>query len=169
MLTPSQQRITRQSSDGKVIPTIRIRVASKLPASPAALWAQLTTVESLKYICKPWVVFWLRGHQPLPTTWREGDAFPLFLWLFGVVPGGRHTIRLERIDPHAFEIQSRESGTIVPVWDHLITLREAAPGITDYTDEVDLYAGVLTPVVAWWAIRFYRHRQRRWRKRLSGG
>lgn len=168
MFTSSRQRVTRRTAAGKFIVVIRIRVASQLPASPAALWAQLTTAESLQYICKPWIVFRLRGHQLLPTAWREGDIFPLSLWLFGVVPGGRHTIRLERIDHHAFEVQSRESGTIVPVWDHLITLRAAGPGVTDYTDEVDLYAGALTPLVAWWAVYFYRHRQRRWKKRLSG-
>lgn len=162
-----QTPITLRTPSGKSVSGIRIRVQSYLPASRAAIWAQLTTVASLRFICRPWVFFSYLGKGPLGNDWKTGDVFPFFLWLYGILPGGRHTIRLEKIDAAAYAIQSRESGAVVSVWDHLITLQEVAPNQTLYTDEVDLYAGALTPLVAWWSIRFYTHRQRRWQVLLG--
>lgn len=157
-----QTSITLRTSSGKSVPGTRIRVQSCLPASREAIWAQLTTVGSLRFVCKPWVFFCHRGKSPLGNDWKTGDVFPFFLWLYGILPGGRHTIRLEKIDRSNHAIQSRESGAVVSVWDHLITLHEVSANETLYTDQVDLYAGRFTPVVAWWAIRFYQHRQGRW-------
>ena len=39
--------------------------------------------------------------------------------------------------------------------------------IVGYTDEIDIYAGCLTKLVAWWAIRFYKHRQKNWHCNLE--
>jgi hypothetical protein len=151
---------------GKKVTGIRIRVESQLPGSRQIFWSRLTTVDSLRFVCKPWIYFTYRGAQPLTDRWRAGDTFHFFLWLFRVLPGGAHAIHLETIDPAAFVIQSRERGSIVTIWDHRITLCAPTPEETLYADEVDLYAGFLTPLVAWWSIRFYQHRQRRWRKLL---
>jgi hypothetical protein len=54
------------------------------------------------------------------------------------------------------------TGRRVPVWDHFIKMERGDGDTTSYVDVVDLYAGCLTPLVAWWSERFYRHRQRRW-------
>ena len=48
-------------------------------------------------------------------------------------------------------------------WDHWITVAPNPDGSTDYRDEVEISAGVLTPFVWIFAQLFYRHRQRRWR------
>lgn len=36
--------------------------------------------------------------------------------------------------------------------------------VIKYTDSVELYAGYLTPLVAWWTLYFYKHRQKKWQK-----
>jgi hypothetical protein len=87
-----------------------------------------------------------------------------------VVPLGTHALTIERIDPAAREIQSREHDRLVHRWDHLIRVRATADGRTRYSDDIDIGAGPLTPLVWLFANFFYRHRQRKWRlvaKRLS--
>jgi hypothetical protein len=86
------------------------------------------------------------------------------IYLFGIIPLGTHTIFLERIDPEAREIQSRESAFLVRRWDHLVRVRPAGYGQTLYSDEILIEAGWLTAFVWLFAQWFYRHRQRRWRR-----
>jgi hypothetical protein len=88
------------------------------------------------------------------------------MWAYGCVPLGKHTIRLEEIDPINFRIQSREKGLLINVWDHLIHM-ENTDGGTIYTDEIELFAGYLTTPVAQWSLYFYKHRQKRWQKLLK--
>lgn len=39
--------------------------------------------------------------------------------------------------------------------------------VTEYTDEVEIYAGWKTPIVYLWAKMFYGHRQKKWIKLLT--
>ena len=71
---------------------------------------------------------------------------------------------MERIDPAAREIQSRESEWLVRRWDHLVRVRPAGDGQTLYSDEIIIEAGWATFFVWLFAHWFYRHRQRRWRR-----
>ena len=43
-------------------------------------------------------------------------------------------------------------------------MEEISQQVTRYTDTVDLYAGCLTSIAAWWTLKFYKHRQRKWQK-----
>ena len=124
------------------------------------------TTESLMYICRPMLYFNAQPGYTLPERWKEGETAQLRIRAYGVLPLGPHQIHLERIDPLAYRIQSREKGRIVSVWDHLIQLQEKEQG-TLYTDEVILHAGLLTRPVAWWSTQLYRHRQRRWQTFLQ--
>jgi hypothetical protein len=51
----------------------------------------------------------------------------------------------------------------VRVWNHRILLNRLSDTETRYTDEVEIHAGALTPLVWIWSMAFYRHRQRKWR------
>jgi len=48
------------------------------------------------------------------------------------------------------------------LWERIIE-----PGSVEYSDEIEIRAGLLTPVIWAFAHGFYRHRQRRWRVLLS--
>jgi hypothetical protein len=102
-----------------------------------------------------------------PERWLEGATIHFKGYLFGIIPLGMHTIFLERIDPAAREIQSRESEPLVRRWDHLIRVRASGDGQTLYSDEILIDAGWLTIFVWLFAQWFYHHRQRRWRRIAS--
>jgi hypothetical protein len=51
----------------------------------------------------------------------------------------------------------------VRVWNHRILLKRLSDAETRYTDEVEIHAGALTPLVWIWSMVFYRHRQHKWR------
>jgi hypothetical protein len=61
---------------------------------------------------------------------------------------------------------------LVRRWDHAISIGEAPNGQTRYRDDIEVEAGLLTPIVWLFALCFYSHRQRRWRRvarRLKAG
>ncbi|MDX2283374.1 MAG: hypothetical protein NW241_04395 [Bacteroidia bacterium] len=151
--------------DGSAAAGLRITIQSDFPAPPARVWELLQSPDTLRFICRPLMYFEPEG--PQPAQWVPGQAAAFRLRAYGIVPLGRHVIRLERIDPQRAEIQSREAGALMQVWDHLIALQPGPEGRTRYTDQVDLYAGWLTRPIAWWASLFYRHRQRRWLRLLT--
>ena len=142
----------------------RVRVRSVFDAPPDAVWARVTTPALLTYITYPLLSFRRQNGEPLPEVWREGDSLHLNLVGLGCIPLGSHTIRAERIDAERREIQSRESGRMAEIWWHFIAVDDYTGGRTLYTDEIDIYAGPLTGVVAAFARFFYRYRQTRWRR-----
>jgi hypothetical protein len=73
-------------------------------------------------------------------------------------------LRFEHIDHERREIQTREHDPLIRRWDHRIQFEPLGPDSSRYTDEVEVEAGLLTPVAWAFAQWFYRHRQRRWRR-----
>ena len=55
-------------------------------------------------------------------------------------------------------------GDLAKRWDHRITIEGTDQGTTQYTDRVEVEAGLLTPGVWAFAQLFYRYRQARWRR-----
>jgi len=70
----------------------------------------------------------------------------------------------ERIDQEKREIQTREYDAMIRRWDHRLHFEPAGDNKCRYTDDIEIQAGVLTPLVWLWAEWFYRHRQKRWRR-----
>ena len=79
--------------------------------------SRLQRLETLQYIAAPYATF-----TPVIETadfrWEAGASSEYRFKLFGIIPFGVHTIRIERFDQNG--IQSREPNRHVPVWDHLI-------------------------------------------------
>jgi hypothetical protein len=102
-----------------------------------------------------------------PPHWSNGD-YVSRLTVFGIIPFGEQTIGI-RIDPARqeehkhYELLDDGHSKLIPTWRHLIRI-EANGNQTLYTDELELRAGLLTPFVWLFALVFYSHRQRRWRK-----
>jgi hypothetical protein len=139
-------------------------VQSVFDCPPEQAWAALQTSALHREVIWPLMRFRSLDATEAPERWSQGDTFHFRIYLFGVVPLGKHTILIERMDPVAREIQSREHSALVRRWDHLIRLVPAPDGRTLYSDEVQISAGLLTPLVWAFAHWFYRHRQRRWRR-----
>src|SRR5262249_23839568 len=137
---------------------------SMFDCPPEKVWAELQTSALHREVIRPLMRFRSLDAPDASERWSQGGTFHFRCYLFGVIPLGKHTIFIERIDPVAQEIQSREHGALLHRWDHLIRIRPTPDGRTLYADEVEFSAGLLTPLVWAFAQWFYRHRQRRWRR-----
>ena len=140
-----------------------VRVQSVFDCPPEKVWAALQTSALHREVIRPLMRFRSLDPTGASERWTQGCTFHFRIYLFGVIPLGTHTIFLERIDPVACELQSREHSALVRRWDHIIRIRPTSDGRTLYSDEVEISAGLLTPLVWAFAQWFYRHRQRRWR------
>lgn len=144
-------------------------ITSRMPGDVDTMWTELQRSRTLRRISAPVLTFApLEGHD-LPERWEIGVRYPLRLTAFGMVPLGNHVIEIVRIDRAEGLIESREQGQLARTWNHRILLRQVGPGTVDYTDEVEIEAGPLTPAVWAFAHGFYRHRQRNWRRLLAAG
>ena len=141
-----------------------VRKTSLFPACQEEVFTTLQRLETLQYIAFSYASFVpVDGNAEM--VWQVGSTSSFHFKLFGIIPFGTHTIRIESFDINS--IQSREHNEHVPVWDHKITLRDMGEK-TAYTDEVDIKAGWKTPFIWIWAKAFYGHRQRRWIRLLNG-
>ena len=135
-----------------------VRKSSVFSAPREEVYTHLQRLETLRYIAAPYATF-----TPVENnndfSWKEGAISSYHSRLFGFIPFGIHTIRIEKFDQSG--IQSREHNKHVPVWDHLILLEDLG-NQTKYTDEVEIHAGWKTVFIWLWAKAFYAHRQRKW-------
>jgi hypothetical protein len=143
-----------------------IKVSSIFPALPDAIWPLLMRLDTLRYIAAPWAVFAPAGSQD-GAIWRENESYCFRLRIFGVLPLGIHTVRIQTLDSAGYNIQTAEENKFVPVWKHKITLIPQGADSSFYTDEVEIDAGLLTGLVYCWGTAFYRHRQRKWLRLLK--
>jgi ligand-binding SRPBCC domain-containing protein len=148
---------------------VRIFVETVLPAPADRVWEVLQRTETLQRVAAPLLQFRAVESGGMPGLWREGTEARLRLYLFGLVPVGRHTVRVDVLDQERGEIHTRESGGMAPVWNHTIRIAAIGDGATRYSDAVEIRAGMRTPLVWLFAWFFYRHRQRRWRALLASG
>ena len=140
-----------------------ITVTSYLPAPPARVWDEVNKPRLLFFVARPMVRFAPVAPKALPDRWEETDYLFSLKW-HGIIPLGRQVISLSRPAPKDGTHFLRDNGhsRVAKRWDHLISIAPEGGG-TRYTDSVTVDAGLLTPVVAAFARRFYAHRQARWK------
>ena len=100
----------------------------------------------------------------MPDTFAAGTIVRVKLLFFGFIPAWMHEIRIVRLDETQREIETAEHGGSVKKWNHRITVDERGPYRSHYTDEIEIGAGALTPLIWAYAQLFYRYRQWRWRR-----
>lgn len=138
---------------------------SVFPVSPDIVWEKLQQLTTLQYIAKPFASF-LPLNRTGDLTWEENKTFQFYFKLFCLLPFGVHTIHVVQFQKDIYQIYTNEVNTHVPVWNHRIVLKEIDKNTTEYTDEVEIFAGWKTPFVCLWANLFYTHRQKKWLKLL---
>ena len=148
---------------------MKAKMTTLLDAKPERVWKELQRPELLEYVAAPLLVFDPVEPKSFPERWGE-DEYRVVMKLFGVIPLGEQIIRTSKVrvedsdGERFYQLRDDGTGQLVPVWDHLISVRETPDGKTVYTDEIDVNTGMLTPFIWLFAYIFYRHRQRRWRK-----
>jgi hypothetical protein len=133
-----------------------------LDAPAPAVWDAVCTPTAFRTVTRG-----LLRYPPVERradAWREGETMSGRLWLIGVLPLSRHTIRFDRIDPARLTLTSDEHGGLIRSWVHDIVLEPLDEHRTRYTDRVRIDAGWATLPVTAFAWLFYRIRQARWRR-----
>ncbi len=131
------------------------------------MWQKLQYVSSLQYVASPILIFKAAEESPLSGKWLTGILYDFHLFLFGIIPLGRHSIKLVEINEQEYIIRSDEHGNVVKRWRHTIKITEKDSGITYYMDEVEIDAGMATFFIWLFAFLFYSYRQYRWQKILA--
>lgn len=141
---------------------MRVVVESVLPCRAELAWEEVQTSRLLIEVARPLLVIRPIRGESLPVWWESGTTIRCRSYLFGFIPLGTRVVRFERIDAARREIQTRESDPLIRRWDHLIKIESLDAVRCRYADDIEIGAGLLTPVVWLFAIVFYRYRQRRW-------
>ena len=139
-----------------------VRVSTHLSVPADVAWDTVKRTDTLRYVTRGLLGF--RGGEEIPERIAEGETYRIRLLFFGVVPAWRHQIEVVRLDEAAHEIRTEERGGPVRQWRHRIAIDPEGWGATRYLDEIEIAAGVLTPLVWFYAQFFYRYRQWRWRR-----
>ena len=153
---------------------MKVQISTHLDLPAETVWAEVQTARLLKHIAWPMMHFLPVGKASVD-TFKPGGRYQVKLRLFGLLPFGTQWIVTSVHEPDAGEWpkQLRDNGhsALIRKWDHWITVAPDPDGGTRYNDEVEISAGVMTPVIWAFAQIFYRHRQRRWRglARTLGG
>ncbi len=58
-------------------------------------------------------------------------------------------------------------GNLTKVWNHIINFHAIDEQTIEYTDEIEIKAGILTLSIWLFSQVFYRHRQNKWKKLLD--
>ena len=140
-----------------------VHKTSTFPASRKKVFHYIQKLKTLQYVAWPFATFEPVGESN--PVWKPGSVSSYRFKLFGLIPFGTHTIRIETFTEDL--IQSRERNTLVPTWDHRIDLKVVDGGHTEYTDHIEIKAGWKTVFVWLWAETFYAHRQRKWIRMLE--
>ena len=114
-----------------------VRKTPVFPAKRDVVFSKLREVSALQCIAAPYAAF-----TPVdigqPAVWAVGSAYAYRFRLFGLIPSGTHTIRIERFGRDG--VRSGESSRRVPAWSHKIRLKDMGLR-TEYTGEADIEAG----------------------------
>ena len=146
---------------------MKARISTTINAQEKQMWKELQNISSLMYVASPLLKFEPLDDCQLPAKWHVGEEYHLNLSLFGIIPLGRHSIKITEINSEKKMIISNEHGHLTKKWNHRIKVEPKNSHSIYYTDEIEIEAGVLTFSIWLFAHIFYRHRQRRWKNYLA--
>lgn len=138
------------------------RIETELPTSAEQAWEALLKRDTFLFITRG--VLGFRGADQWPNAFHEGVEIETRLVFLHLIPAWKHTLRVVKVDEENLELVSHETGGIVRRWNHRILLESIGEERCRYLDEIDIDAGLPTPLVWVYAHLFYRYRQRRWRR-----
>lgn len=138
------------------------RIQTELPSSAEKVWEALLKRDTLLYITRGILGF--RGADQWPEVFQEGIEVETQLVFFHLVPGWKNRLRIVRIEKEKLKLASEEGGGIIQQWNHRMLVERKTAQRCQYTDEIEIRAGVLTVVIWAYAHVYYRYRQSRWRQ-----
>lgn len=142
---------------------MRVHIESELECPVDDAWQALRRSDVLCQVNWPLVAFASADGKPLPETWSAGQTLQIKLRLFGFLPLGVRTFLFEVVDPQLHQIQTREKDLLIKAWDHRMSLEPIGDDRTRYIDDIEIHAGIITPIPWLFAQWLYRHRRRKWK------
>lgn len=145
---------------------MKARITTKLNISAENVWQLVKKSSTLVFVTKGLLSFSDSSH--FPAEWAENKTVISRLKFFGLISAWNHQIYFQKVSDSELEIITEEQGGIVSKWEHRIkisSMNEETASL--YTDEVEIEAGLLTPVVWLYANFLYRYRQLRWKSLIS--
>ncbi|WP_299369094.1 SRPBCC family protein [uncultured Tateyamaria sp.] len=135
--------------------TAQINMSHDYEASAKDVWAIATDFAALAEVCRPLIRF-----TGLPEgRCAPGQRVTVGVRLFGVLPPQDYTMEVVEQDDNAMTLRSSEHGAGVRSWRHHLSVESTATG-SRLLDTIDIDAGPMTPLVAWWGRKLYAHRHK---------
>lgn len=161
------QNLSQYSLAGLVLGSVcdgaSLRVSTILPRPAKAIWELLLLKESFLYVTRGLMSY--RDTEQWPERmFTEGTTLTTQVRLFGLGPAFPHHVQIIRVDEARGEIETKENGGLVRIWNHQMRVEPVSESQCRYTDRIDLHAGLITPLVWMFAMGFYRYRQWRWQE-----
>lgn len=141
---------------------MKVSINSTIKAPAEEAWALVKQSDTLLYVTRGLMGF-KAIESGLPVRWQQGNTEHLRIMLFGFIPAWRHQISFIEISDKNMDMLTHESGGVVNKWNHLISVKRLDNSSCKYTDDVEIKAGLFTPLIWLYAHAFYRYRQLRWR------
>jgi hypothetical protein len=136
------------------------KISTVLDTTIEPAWKAAKKSSTLIYVTRGLLTF---SEGTFPDEWQEGEVVRTRLFFFGLLPAWSHHLHFVRIDNHKHVLYTNEGGGLLREWNHLIKIEPESEGRCRYTDEIEIRAGLLTPLVWLYAHLFYRYRQMRWK------
>ncbi len=146
---------------------MRAKISTVLKTTERHMWEELQKVSSLMYVASPILKFKPQPGYSVPEKWLLGTEYKLKLFFLGIIPLGDYFIKLIEINQEENRIISYEHGSLTKTWDHTIQFHAIDDQTIEYSDEVEMNAGIFTFFVWLFAHFFYRYRQNKWQKLLD--
>ena len=133
---------------------MKIDLSVVLPCSLQQAVANTKTTRLVFYVSRPIVTFAPVDSADFPVAWMPGIHW-VKLRIFGVIPFGKQAIVIStpKTDS-AFALLDAGYSALIPGWKHLITIDANADGVR-YRDQIEVKAGLLTPIIWVFAMFFY--------------
>lgn len=145
---------------------MKVARSTHIALAPATVWEEIQTARLLHHVAWPLVRF-IPAEGTTLDRFQPGGRHQVKLRLLGFIPFGTQWIvtTLETGGDSEWPKRLRDDGysALISKWDHWISVEPDMDSGTRYTDEVEVSAGVMTPLIWAFAQTFYGHRQRRWR------
>lgn len=90
---------------------------------------------------------------------EQGRTYTLNVTVWGIMRNPRYQVHVERVDPVARVVQSREFGWMIRQWDHRLTVTPDGDGCV-WTDRIVIDCSWATGYMSWVAKVLYRTRHR---------
>lgn len=134
---------------------------STLDLSAEQAWQALKMRDTFLFITRG--VMSYRGSESWPELLMSpGVEICTVVYPLGFLPGFVHTFKILSVDDAAREINTKEHGGLIRIWNHTMKIEPVSDLCCQYTDRIEIDAGALTLVMRSFAQFFYRYRQRRW-------